>query len=85
MSLFKKDKPASPEKGVSEPSEKPQTKVGYLRLHGSEARPISSWLPGGLVESMDRRVARCEYRSTSEYVLAACRHYEDHLRRKRPK
>jgi len=75
MSLFKK--------GGQEVTGQDRTKVRCRQLEGAKATSVSSWVPGQLVQAMDRRIAEGEYRSRSDFVLAAVRHYEEHLGRKK--
>ena len=81
MRLLKRAEPTSlgsTERSIQEaPKAQPPTRT---RIGGSQN--ISSWLPEGLIRSIDKRVAAGGYRSRSEYVLAACRHYEEHLERR---
>ena len=59
-----------------------EPKVRVRRLAGSGPMTVSTYVPGPLVQSIERRIARGEYRSKSDYVLCAIRDYEKQLERK---
>lgn len=67
--------------------EKKGTRLGqrdgrYKQLDGSTASSVSSWVPGQLINAMDRRIAAGEFRSRSDFLLAAMRHYSEYLDKK---